>query len=104
MIELPNHEKDAASPQSFGHHAKNAHPKRDWIIPQFVTAFDHISDPSIGWGATIIATVVSGLVAYATIAWLLRFVSSNKFTGFLIYRVALGVVIIALLATGTVSA
>ena len=69
-----------------------------------VTAFDHISDPSIGWGATIIATVVSGLVAYATIAWLLRFVSSNKFTGFLIYRVALGVVIIALLATGTVSA
>ncbi|ARD42200.1 undecaprenyl-diphosphate phosphatase [Actinomyces gaoshouyii] len=69
-----------------------------------VTAFDHISDPSIGWSATIIATVVSGVVAYATIAWLLKFVSSNKFTGFLVYRVALGGVIAALAATGTVAA
>ncbi|GGO96256.1 undecaprenyl-diphosphate phosphatase [Actinomyces gaoshouyii] len=69
-----------------------------------VTAFDHISDPSIGWSATIIATVVSGIVAYATIAWLLKFVSSNKFTGFLVYRVALGGVIAALAATGAVAA
>ncbi|QKD79217.1 undecaprenyl-diphosphate phosphatase [Actinomyces marmotae] len=69
-----------------------------------VTAFDHISDPSIGWSATIIATVVSGIVAYATIAWLLKFVSSNKFTGFLIYRVALGGAIAALAATGFVGA
>lgn len=69
-----------------------------------VTAFDHISDPSIGWSATIIATVVSGVVAYATIAWLLKFVSSNKFTGFLVYRVALGGVIAALVATGVVAA
>ena len=64
---------------------------------------DHIA-ATVGWGATLVATAVSGLVAYATIAWLLRFVSSNKFTGFLIYRVGLGAVIIALVASGLVTA
>ena len=59
---------------------------------------------TVGWTPTIIATVVSGIVAYATIAWLLRFVSSNKFTSFLVYRVLLGLVIIALVVAGTISA
>lgn len=68
-----------------------------------VTAAGDIA-ATVGWGATALATVVSGVVAYATIAWLLRFVSSNRFTGFLVYRVALGVVIIALVAGGLVTA
>ena len=59
---------------------------------------------TVGWTPTIVATVVSGVVAYATIAWLLKFVSSNKFTDFLLYRVALGVIIIVLVATGTIAA
>ncbi len=69
-----------------------------------ITAGKHIADASIGWEPTIVATVVSGVVAYATIAWLLKFVSSNKFTSFLIYRVILGAVIIALILAGLVSA
>ena len=68
-----------------------------------VTAAGDIAD-GIGWPATGIATVVSGLVAYATIAWLLKFVSSNKFTGFLVYRVVLGAIIIALVASSTITA
>lgn len=64
---------------------------------------DHIA-ATVGWGSTLIATAVSGLVAYATIAWLLKFVSSNKFTSFLIYRVGLGAVIMALVASGLVTA
>ena len=59
---------------------------------------------TVGWTPTIVATVVSGVVAYATIAWLLRFVSSNKFTSFLIYRVLLGLIIIALVSAGTIAA
>ena len=58
---------------------------------------------TVGWTPTIIATVVSGIVAYATIAWLLRFVSSNKFTSFLVYRVLLGLIIIALVSAGTIA-
>ena len=56
---------------------------------------------TVGWTPTIIATVVSGIVAYATIAWLLRFVSSNKFTSFLVYRVLLGLVIMVLAGTNS---
>ncbi|WP_172119718.1 undecaprenyl-diphosphate phosphatase [Actinomyces faecalis] len=67
-----------------------------------VTAASDIS-AQVGWLPTVLATVTSGVVAYATIAWLLRFVSSNKFTSFLVYRVALGLVIIILVATGTVA-
>ena len=68
-----------------------------------VTEAGAISD-TVGWTPSIIATVVSGVVAYATIAWLLRFVSSNKFTSFLVYRVLLGLIIIALVSAGTIAA
>lgn len=59
---------------------------------------------TVGWTATIIGTVVSLVVAYVSIAWLLRFVSKNSFTGFIVYRVCLGVLIIVLLVTGTITA
>ncbi len=52
---------------------------------------------------TVVATVVSFAVAYASVAWLLRFVAHHPITWFVGYRVALGVVLIALLATGTIS-
>lgn len=59
---------------------------------------------TVGWPATIIGTVVSLVVAYVSIAWLLRFVSKNSFTGFIVYRVCLGALIIVLLVTGTITA
>ncbi|WP_315502547.1 undecaprenyl-diphosphate phosphatase [Actinomyces radicidentis] len=68
-----------------------------------VTSAGDIAD-TVGWGPTALATIVSGVVAFATIKWLLDFVSSNKFTSFLIYRVALGVVIIGLVGFGAVAA
>jgi len=45
--------------------------------------------------ATSIATVVAFFVAYASIAFLLRFVSSHRISAFVPYRVGLGVVILA---------
>lgn len=68
-----------------------------------VTSAGDIS-ATVGWGPTALATVVSGVVAFATIKWLLDFVSSNKFTSFLVYRVILGVVIIGLVGFGAVTA
>jgi undecaprenyl-diphosphatase len=52
----------------------------------------------------IVGTAVSFAVAYATIAWLLRFVVGHKITLFVPYRVALGALLIVLLATGAMSA
>ena len=58
----------------------------------------------LGVGQMGLGIVVSFVVAYASIAWLLRFVSNHKITAFVWYRVALGVVLLGLLAAGTVSA
>ena len=57
-----------------------------------------------GWGPTITATVVSFLVGYAAIAWLLRYVSTNSYTPFVVYRVVLGAATLLLLATGVLAA
>ncbi len=56
-----------------------------------------------GWGPTVVATVVSFVVGYAAIAWLLRYVASHSYTPFVLYRVALGSATLLLLATGVLS-
>jgi undecaprenyl-diphosphatase len=61
-------------------------------------------DNAYGWGPTIVATVVSFVVGYAAIAWLLRYVSTHSYTPFVLYRVALGGATLLLLATGVLSA
>lgn len=58
----------------------------------------------VGWTATVIATLVSAIVAYATIAWLLRFVSHHPITYFVGYRILLGAILIGLLSTGVLAA
>jgi len=58
----------------------------------------------ISVGETLVGTVVAFVVAYATIAWLLRFVAHHPITWFVPYRVALGTILIVLLASGVVSA
>lgn len=57
-----------------------------------------------GWGPTITATIVSFLVGYAAIAWLLRYVSSHSYTPFVIYRILLGCGVFALLGAGVLTA
>jgi undecaprenyl-diphosphatase len=58
----------------------------------------------IGIGETIVGTVVSFVVAYATIAWLLKFVAHHPITWFVPYRIGLGVLLIVVLASGVMSA
>jgi len=68
-----------------------------------VTARDDIAG-GIGWTATLVGTVVSFVVAYAAIAWLLRFVAHHSIVNFVWYRVVLGAAIMVALATGAVAA
>lgn len=70
-------------------------------VLQTATEYDRI-DAGVGWPATIAATVVSGVVGYAAVRWLLRFVAHHTFRPFIIYRVVLGVVVLGLLVTGAV--
>lgn len=61
-------------------------------------------DNAYGWGPTLVATVVSFVVGYAAIAWLLRYVSTRSYTPFVIYRVVLGLTTMALLWAGVLTA
>jgi len=57
---------------------------------------------SVPVGSLVVGTVVSFVVAYASIAWLLRFVAGHRITLFVPYRLAVGGVLLVLLAIGTV--
>jgi undecaprenyl-diphosphatase len=58
----------------------------------------------VGAGPLIVGTVVSFVVAYASVAWLLRFVARHSINGFGVYRVIVGLVLFGLLGTGTLNA
>lgn len=61
------------------------------------------SDGGTGWGPTIVATIVAFGVGFAVIAWLLRYLKTGSYLPFVIYRVALGIFVIALVSAGAVS-
>jgi undecaprenyl-diphosphatase len=56
-----------------------------------------------GTGPTIVATVISFVVGLAVIRWLLNYVSTKSYTPFVIYRIALGVLVLVLVATSVIS-
>lgn len=59
---------------------------------------------TLGPGQMVVGIVVAFVVAYASIAWLLRFVATNSLRSFVWYRVVLGLVLAGALATGLMSA
>ena len=58
----------------------------------------------IGAGPTIVGTLVAFVVAYASVAWLLKFVAHHSIGAFVPYRVGLGLVLIGLLSAGVITA
>ncbi|WP_309069549.1 undecaprenyl-diphosphate phosphatase, partial [Microbacterium sp.] len=57
-----------------------------------------------GMGETVVATLVAGIVGWIVIAYLMRYLKTGSFLPFVIYRVALGGVLLVLLATGVLQA
>jgi undecaprenyl-diphosphatase len=55
------------------------------------------------WGQTILATIIAFFVGLGVITWLLRWLTTRTYTPFVIYRIVLGVVVLVLLSTGTLS-
>ena len=55
-----------------------------------------------GLVALVVATLMAFVSGYAAIAWLLRFLSTHSTAIFVVYRVALGAVVLALTAAGTI--
>jgi len=59
-------------------------------------------DGGVGAPALVVATALAFVVGYASIAFLLRFLASHSTIVFVVYRVALGVLVLALAGTGTI--
>ncbi len=58
----------------------------------------------VGWGPLALGTLVSFVVAYASIAWLLKLVAGHPITVFNPYRIALGSCLLVLLSIGAMTA
>jgi undecaprenyl-diphosphatase len=71
-------------------------------ILQTISEFDNIAD-GVGWGPTIVATLVSFGVAFVAVTWLLRYIARHNYSIFIVYRVALGAFVLALVASGAVA-
>ena len=75
------------------------------LLSGFQQLFDIADDPvEPAWGPIAVATLISFVIGYAVIAWLLRYISTHTFKPFVIYRIVLALVIFALLATGVLQA
>lgn len=58
----------------------------------------------VGWLPTLAGTIVSFVVAYLSVSWMLKFVSRHTIRAFVYYRWALGVAIIVALSVGALPA
>lgn len=73
-------------------------------IPTMVAAgglkiFDALRHPVVGappeqWGFVVFGTVISAVVSFLAVRWLLRYVQTHTFEGFGWYRVAIGLVLL----------
>ncbi len=66
--------------------------------------FAHPTTEVFSMGETLVATVVSFVVGWAVIRWLMGYLNRGSFAPFVVYRVALGVILYALLGFGVLSA
>ena len=64
---------------------------------------DALAEDGPGLRLTLLATALAFVTGYASIAWLLRYVSTHSYLPFVAYRILLGLLVIALLVTGTVA-
>jgi undecaprenyl-diphosphatase len=72
-------------------------------VLQVYTESGNISN-GVGWVNTLVATVVSFIVGYVAVAWLLRFIARHTYSVFIGYRLVLGSLLLVLLATNVIDA
>ncbi|MHB9863217.1 undecaprenyl-diphosphate phosphatase [Streptomyces sp. YIM S03343] len=64
---------------------------------------DALETDHVDWGPTLFATGIAFASGFAVITWFMKWISSKSFMPFVWYRVALGIAIIGLVATGVLS-
>ena len=62
-----------------------------------------VEGAEVSWGPTILATVIAFGVGLTVIAWLLRYLDRGSFIPFVVYRVVLGLTVLALVGAGVLA-
>ncbi|MEJ7798021.1 MAG: undecaprenyl-diphosphate phosphatase [Solirubrobacteraceae bacterium] len=70
---------------------------------EFRHVLDGSAEGSAGLGATAVATLLAFISGYASIAFLLRFLTTHTTGVFVAYRVVLGVLVLVLAGTGVIA-
>lgn len=73
-------------------------------VYELVDSLRHPGREVFSWPQVGVATAVAGVVGFAVIAFLMRYISKGSFVPFVVYRVLVGGALIALLATGVLPA
>lgn len=74
------------------------------VLSGLLTAPDITAGDGPGQAETVVATALAFVVGYAAIAWFLKFLTSHSTAVFVIYRIALGALVLGLLAGGVIDA
>jgi undecaprenyl-diphosphatase len=69
----------------------------------YETLTGDVAGETISWGPTLVATVIAFGVGLSVIAWLLRYLDRGTFTPFVVYRVVLGLALLALVGFGVLA-
>lgn len=64
---------------------------------------DALAEGGAGFAPTLLATLLAFVTGYASIAWLLRFVSTHSYLPFVVYRIGLGATVLLLVFLGVLS-
>ena len=69
-------------------------------LKDVITGDEHSTTPI---GYVLVATLVAFVVGYAAIAWFLRYLAHHSVRVFVVYRIALGSLVLILVASGAIS-
>lgn len=61
-------------------------------------------ETNVAWGPTLLATIIAFSVGFGVISWLMKWLTTKTYLPFVLYRIALGLLVMLLLATGVLSA
>ncbi|SEO32876.1 undecaprenyl-diphosphatase [Luteibacter sp. UNC138MFCol5.1] len=67
---------------------------------ELLKTFTHGGAAGEDWTGLGVAFVVSTIVAFVAVKWLLGYIRSHRFTAFAVYRIALGIALLLLLPAG----
>ncbi len=74
------------------------------VLSGLFTARDITAGDGPGVAETVVATGLAFVVGYAAIAWFLKFLTSHSTVVFVVYRIALGLLVLGLVAGGVLDA